>query len=128
MSELFTIRMVLARTPDNPEGNAHVGYEFTAPLNAESMLDAIAWRDFKKDCTVVRFTDKGDDRHGHLVHVGQGWRFHYVDEDPDGDRPIFKLDRHRLVEGEYLTVIENEDQLRTYHIVQVRPSPRDGLD
>lgn len=116
---LKTIRLELARNTEFPEGSARHGYEFVAPLNADGHLDADEWRSHKSACTVRRFWAGEDDEHGRLVHLGQGWRFHYEDDDPDDDEPLFKLDRHILVENEYVTVTEHDGVARPFRIVRV---------
>jgi hypothetical protein len=116
------IRLELARSPGFPEGSPDHGYEFFAPLTAEGHLDAEAWRDHKDACTVRRFWGHEADEHGHLLHLGQGWRFHYPGEDVDEDEPLFKLDRHTIRQGEYVS-IEEDDGLMTFKVVSVRPSP-----
>ena len=72
------------------------------------------------NCTVHRFwLGEGDER-SHLVHRGGGWAFHYDDEPADEDEPLFKLDRHTLVQGEYVSVTEHDGVRRTFRVVSVR--------
>ncbi len=114
------VRLELARDHDFPNGSATHGYEFVAPLNAEGHLDAAEWRDKKAKCTVRRFWEGEDDENGTLRHVGKGWHFHYEGQKADDDEPLFKLDRHSIVENEYLSVTEHDGSLRTFRVVRVK--------
>jgi hypothetical protein len=116
------IRLEMARNADFPDGSAEHGYEFIAPLTDDGHLDAEAWHANKDACTVKRFWGTEPDEHGHLVHLGHGWRFHYPGEDLDEDEPLFKLDRHTVREGDYISINEDEG-LVTFRVVSVRPSP-----
>ena len=116
------IRIELARCAEFPEGSAAHGYEFIAPLTPDGHLNAEVWRENKDACTVKRFWGDEDEEHGHLVHLGNGWRFHYPGDDFDEDEPLFKLDRHTLLEGDYVSISE-EDGLMTFKVVSVRESP-----
>ncbi|CAO3427224.1 hypothetical protein [Azospirillum argentinense] len=117
---LKTIRLELARTADHPEGSAEHGYEFTAPLTSDGHLDLEEWRDRKAVCTVRRFWRGEDEQTGHLVHRGKGWLFDYDADDSDDDEPIFRFDRHTLVEGEYISITEHDGVQRPFRIVSVR--------
>lgn len=114
------VRLELARDHDFPDGSRSRGYEFVAPLTADGHLDADEWRGNKDKCTVRRFWENEGDENGHLLHVGQGWHFRYDNQPADDDEPLFKLDRHSIVEGEYLSVTEHDGALRTFRVVQVR--------
>ena len=41
-------------------------------------------------------------------------------EPVDEDEPLFKLDRHTLVQGEYVSITEHDGVLRTFRVVGVR--------
>jgi len=116
---LRTVRLELARDHDFPEGSAARGYEFVAPLTDDGHLDAEEWRAHKDRCTVRRFWENEGDENGHLQHVGQGWHFRYDGHPTDDDEPLFKLDRHSIVQGEYLSVTEHDGVLRTFRVVRV---------
>lgn len=114
------IRLELARDQDFPDGSVERGYEFYAPLTGDGHFDSEEWKQCKADCTVHRFwLGEGDER-GHLIHRGGGWAFHYDDEPADEDEPLFKLDRHTLVQGEYVSVTEHDGVQRTFRVVSVR--------
>ena len=118
---LYSVRMELARTKQFPEGHAGYGYEFVAPLDAQGNLDQREWLPNKARCVVRRFAPGDADQHGRVAHVGHGWHFDYDARSRDDDEPLFKLDRHRIREGEYLSVTEHDGVSRPFRIVIVRP-------
>lgn len=113
--------MELARTEGFPEGSPAHGYEFVAPLTAEGHVDVEEWRKAKDRCTVRRFWDGQDDEHGKLRYLGHGWRFDYDPSDADDDEPFFKLDRHVLTKGAYVSVTEHDRVQRPFKIVETTP-------
>lgn len=113
------IRLELARNPDFPLGSNTRGYEFKAPLTEDGTLDQEAWPSVRADCTVRRFWEGEDDEGGRLVHRRNRWLFHYNGMDADEDEPIFRFDRHRFVEGEYVSIIEHNGEQRTFRIARV---------
>ncbi len=116
---LRSIRLELARTPDHPAGSARHGYEFVAPLDSSGHLDPRGWAQFKAACTVRRFWGEAEDQHGTLVHRRDGkWVFSYAPGDDD-DEPIFRLDRHAFVQGDYVSVTEHDGITRPFRIAAV---------
>lgn len=118
---LNRIRVELARCPDFPNGSAQRGYDFVAPLTGDGHLDAEEWRKNRPACRVHRFWADEADENGRLVHGRGGWRFHYDGEDLDEDEPLYRLDRHTIREGEYLSITEDDGELRTFKVVRVKP-------
>lgn len=116
------IRLELAREPGHPEGDSRIGYSIVAPLDGEGRLDADTWRAFKTDCRVVRVRADQESEHGYLRRrPGGSWAFHYAFEDGgEDDDPAYRLGAHRFVQGEYVT-IEEDEGMHTYRIVQVTP-------
>ena len=122
MSATFQrIRLELARTPEYPEGNPEHGYVFLAPLNSEAHIDAEAWSKWKARCRVWRFAG-ADTEIGMLRHVGRGWRFDYKSNSSDDDEPLFKLDRHALTPGSYVSITEHDGVQRAFKVVSVTPA------
>jgi len=116
---LKRIRIELARTPDRPEGDAACGYEFVAPLDRTGHLDHEAWPEAREDCTVRRFWAGAAEERGMLIRTRGGqWAFSYAPGDEDDER-IFKLDRHRMRVGEYVTVTEHDGIARPFRVVAV---------
>ena len=117
---LQRIRLELARTPDFPQGSPDHGYEFIAPLTADGHIDAKSWKEVKDRCEVTRFW-AGEFETGRLRHVGGGWRFDYTPEDDADDEPFFKLDRHALTAGAYVSITEHDGVQRPFRVVSVFP-------
>ncbi|NWH09308.1 MAG: hypothetical protein HXY22_11815 [Alphaproteobacteria bacterium] len=118
---LKRVRIELARSPGFPEGSRRHGYEFVAPLDDEGHLDAAAHRLHKSDCKVRRFWGDEEEEHGTLIHGRAGWWFDYDSKDEADDEPLFKLDRHTISEGEYISVTEHDGKLYAFRVVSVRP-------
>lgn len=119
--KLFRIWLELARSKDRPDGDPHHGYEFVAPLDANGHLDAAGWHEVKGACMVRRFVAGQDDQNGRLAHRGKTWIFDYDDADTSDDEPVFKLDRHTVKLGEYLSITEHDGVTRTFKVANVRP-------
>jgi hypothetical protein len=118
---LMRIRIVLARTPEFPEGNSERGYEFVAPLQRDGHIDAEAWKTLRGQCEVVRFMDGERSAPGLLRHIGNGWRFDFNPERTEDDEPLFKLDRHPLLPGKYVSVAEDDGVTRPFRVLAVTP-------
>ena len=119
---LTRIRMELARMEGFPDGSKLHGYEFVAPLTADGHIDAAEWRETKEQCTVRRFWGNDADQFGKLRHLGHGWRFDYDKTDTDDDEPFFKLDRHALTPGEYVSITEHDGVQRPFRVLMVTPA------
>jgi hypothetical protein len=117
---LKKVRLELARSIEFPDGSSARGYEFTASLTADGHLDAVEWRRERDQCRVRRFWQNEPDEEGFFAHRGSGWRFDYDRHRRDDDEPLFKLDRHVIRQGEYLSVTEHDGVLRTFRVVNVR--------
>ncbi len=118
---LQRIRLELARTPEFPEGSSQHGYEFIAPLTGDAHIDLKAWTKLKDRCRVSRFSGQEVET-GILRHVGHGWRFDYDGRSTDDDEPFFKLDRHTLTPGAYVSITEHDGVLRPFKVVSVTPA------
>lgn len=120
---LSRVRLELARTPETPAGAPDCGYELVAPLDLDGHLNPDAWRSRRNECTVRRFWHGTDDEHGQLVHTRRRrWAFSYAPGEDD-DEPVWRLDTHRFVEGEYVSVTEHDGVTRPFRVVRVRPWP-----
>ncbi|HEX2592640.1 MAG TPA: hypothetical protein VHL34_14150 [Rhizomicrobium sp.] len=116
---LKQVRLELARCAGFPDGSQEHGYELTAPLNADGSLSAELWRAEKDKCVVRRFWPGEQDRTGYLRHLGHGWRLDYDPETHSDDAPIFKLDRHHLLPGAYVSITENDGIQRPFKVISV---------
>ncbi len=84
-------------------------------------IDGEAWKTVKEKCRVVRFWGDEPERDGLLRHVGHGWRFDYHTNDDAGDEPFFKLDKHSLSPGAYVSVTEKDGVQRPFRVESVLP-------
>ena len=116
---LKKVRLELARTKEAPEGDPACGYEFVVPLDKDGHFDPTEWHKRPAACTVRRFWRHSDDERGRLIHTrGKKWVFSYAPGDDD-DEPLFKFDRHTLVENEYVSVTEHDGVTRPFRIVSI---------
>ena len=118
---LKQIRLELARDSANPQGNARCGYEFFAPLDASGRLDAAEWKKHRAQCRVTRFWEGAKPELGHLVRKpGGAWAFHYdVFGDEDDDETGYRFGDEKFVAGEYVSIKEHDDKLRTFKVTKV---------
>lgn len=119
---LMSIRLELGRTAGFPNGDRSHGYEFLAPLTDDGHIDHDAWMQKKNECLVRKFESGQSDEHGRLRHVGQGWRFDFDPSRSDDDEPFYKLDRHIISPGLYISVTEHDGVQRPFKIVSVTPA------
>jgi hypothetical protein len=120
---LSKVRLFLARDPEFPEGSAKHGYEFLAPLDAKGHIEVKAWHDVKERCRVKRFWGEEPDEIGHLVRKpGGSWAFHYdIHGDIDDDEAGYRFGDHAFKPGEYVSIREHDEELRTFRITSVVP-------
>lgn len=120
-ANLKRVRLELARTAEFPGGNSEHGYEFVAPINNAGHIDSSDWKKFRTFCRVTRLADEETET-GMLRHVGKGWRFDYNGSSKDDDEPFFKLDRHALTPGVYVSITEHDGTQRPFKVVSVTPA------
>ena len=120
-AQLSFIRLELARTPEFPQGSSDHAYEFTAPLTKDAHIDALAWKEVKDRCEVTRIWGDAPPQTGRLRHVGTGWRIDYDAADDKDDEPFFRLDRHVLTPGAYVSITEQDRVQRPFRVVSVLP-------
>ena len=115
---LQRVRLELARCHDYPEGSHEHGYDFIVPLDADGHIDVDAWKLLHARCRVRRFWADEPDQVGHVVHRRAGaWAFHYdIHGDASHDEAGHHFDTHRLVPGEYVSIKEQNGQLRTFFV------------
>ena|SRR6185295_10479533 len=120
---LKRIRLELARSKDHPNGSASCGYEFVAPLDRQGHIDAKAWNDLRRQCTVRRFWQGAEDKHGYLVHKPGGseharWTFDYDKARADDDEAGYRFGAHAFVPGDYVTV-SDQNADHTFRVISV---------
>jgi len=122
---ISVIRLELARDHDFPEGSSHHGYEFLAPLGSKGHIDPESWKKHRGVCRVKRFWGDGEDEVGHVIRKpGGAWAFHYdVTGDADDDETGYRFQSHPFQIGEYVSIKEHDDVLRTFRVVSVQDAP-----
>lgn len=118
---LKKVRLELARNPQHPEGNPNIGYEFVAPLDGGDRIDVEQWRTNRSRCRVVRFNRDAEEEIGHLVRKpGGSWGFHYdIHGGSEMDDSGYRFGEHKFSVGEYVSLREEDDELRTYKVARV---------
>lgn len=119
MTRLFKIRLELARMEGFPQGSSIRGYVFTAPLTEGGHIDPVCWKEAKNECSVMRYWGDEPVQHGLLRHVGNGWRFDYETRTNEDDEPFFKLDRHVIEPGNYVSITDHDGVQRPFRIISV---------
>jgi hypothetical protein len=122
---MHIITLHLARTPGHPEGSTQHGYELRAPLDATGHIDAEAWQESRELCRVRRFWAGEPDRHGWLVHRAGGaggatWCIDYDDAESEDDEFGYRLDNHRFVAGDYVSIRDTGGELLPFRIASVK--------
>ncbi|MGI9412893.1 MAG: hypothetical protein ACR2PM_04450 [Hyphomicrobiales bacterium] len=118
---LKKVRLELARDHDFPNGSRDHGYEFTAPLDGSAHIDADEWHRHRDQCRVKRFWDGEPPEVGHLVRKpGGSWAFHYdINGDEDDDETGYRFGAHTFAPGEYVSIREHDDVMRTFRVISV---------
>lgn len=104
-----TIRLELARTPAFPNGSAARSYVLRLPLGDGGLIDEQEYRAHPELATARRFWPNEPDRHGTLLHTGQGWALSY-EPGEDDDEIIYRLDAHAIRQGAYLTLTDPDGE------------------
>ncbi|WP_114945574.1 hypothetical protein [Microvirga calopogonii] len=131
---LYHITLHLARNRQFPEGSPRYGYELTAPLDEDGHLDQEEWARKRSFCRVRRFWGDEGERQGVLIHRAGGaggatWLIDYNQGRFGDEEAGYHLNQHRFVEGEYVTIQDEDEKPYTFEIVSVRdaePSPAEG--
>ena len=118
---LQRVRLELARCHEFPEGSHEHGYDFIVPLDDGAHIDANAWKLVRARCRVRRFWEGESEQVGHVVHKrGGAWAFHYdIHGDAGHDDAAYHFEKHKLAPGEYVSIKEQDGQLRTFFVRSV---------
>ncbi len=114
---LRQVRLELARCREFPEGSREHGYVLSLPLTPDGRLDRDSWFKQHEPAGFHRFWGDEEER-GQLRHGRRGWALAF-DPGNDDDEVIFKGDKHRFSEGEYVSIEERDGVTRTFRVVAV---------
>lgn len=117
------IRLNLARSKQFPEGSAHHGYEFVAPLDAGGHIDVEQWRHHREHCGVRRFWG-AEEETGRLVHKPGGsehahWVFDYDESAEEDDEAGYRFGSHAFRTGEYVSIRGEDGEMHTFQVMSV---------
>jgi len=114
------VRLQLARETGHPGGDLDHGYDLVLPLGDDGHIDVEAFRSNKEICRVRRFRPGEDDAIGRLAHgPGGRWVFDYGRSAEAGDESGHRLGSERFVQGEYVSVREDDGDMHTFVVTQV---------
>lgn len=120
-TNLFQVRLELAREPAHPEGDRSHGYDLVLPLDADGHIDAVAWKADRGATRVRRFRDGEEDQTGQLGRKpGGSWFFDYAAGDAD-DEAGFRFNDEAFTRGEYVSIREHDGSFHTFRVVSVDP-------
>jgi hypothetical protein len=109
-SGLKVVTVQLARRRGLPAGDLDCGYIFVAPLDDHGHLDLRSWDRHRDSCGVVRFCANMQFLNGRLRRRkgadGSVWFFDFDPTSDVDDRVGYRLDEHRFVPGEYVTLTD----------------------
>jgi hypothetical protein len=118
---LKKVRLELARTAGFPTGSSMHGYEFIAPVMADGRVDVDVWDRVKELCRVTRFWGDEPWEYGVFARTGHGWCFSYGHGNERTRENLFKLDRHHLTPGAFISVTEHDGVQRPFRVAAVTP-------
>ncbi len=122
---LQRIRLELARSPDFPDGSREHGYDMIVPIDKAGHISLPGWKANRDLCRVRRFWGHDAPMVGHIVHKPGGtggiWAFHYDIRGGKGqhDEAGFHFETHAFRPGEYLSIKEQDGELRTFLVKSV---------
>lgn len=116
------IILELAREPGHPVGDRDHAYHLYVPLDDEGRIDAAGWRRDRALCRVRRFRPGEDEARGQILHgPGGRWIFDYSDDSESDNEAGFRFGDERFVPGEYVSIQEDDGNMHTFQVVQVKP-------
>ncbi|HEY0919295.1 hypothetical protein [Devosia sp.] len=116
------IILELAREPGHPHGDRSHAYHLYVPLDEAGRIDAEGWRRERALCRVRRFRPGEAEARGQIVHgPGGRWTFDYMEETSRDDEVGFRFGDERFVVGEYVSIREDDGDVHTFQVVQVKP-------
>lgn len=124
---LCHVTLHLARSKPFPQGSSRHGYAITAPLDAQGRLDQDEWSERRAYCRVRRFWAEAGERQGVLVHRpggagGATWMIDYNQDRPGDEEAGYRLHQHRFVQGEYVTIEDDDGTPYTFQVISVTPA------
>lgn len=119
-TNLYNLRLELARQRDRPSGDSEHGYDLIAPLTRDGHLDISRWQADPAACRVRRFRPDEADIIGHLERrPGGQWYFDYGAK-AINEEPGFRFGDEQFAEGQYISICEAGGRFHDFRITGVR--------
>ncbi len=124
---LRRIKLEEARAKGVAAGAGMAGYEFVAPLDEAGHIHLESWKKERARCFVHRLERGAIVERGLLVHRpggagGSTWAFDYAAGTTEEEEKGYRFGSHAFTPGEYVSVREDDGELRTYRVVSVGPA------
>lgn len=116
------VRIILARTPQFPQGSASHAYELIVPLDEDNRIDQAAFNAFPARASVQHVVPNQPAKRGAILLRNGRYAFSYAPGDAD-DETIYHLENHPLGIGDYVTITEPGDEAKPYRVESVSPLP-----
>jgi hypothetical protein len=113
------VRLELARCHEFPEGSSAHGYSLALPLTQDGYLDKDELHRHREPLHFSRFWGS-DNEGGVLRHGHRGWVLALGSGASEEDEVLFKGDRHRFAEGDYVSIAERDGETRTFRVAAVK--------
>jgi hypothetical protein len=110
------VTAVLARAPDQPEGDPRDRLELHVPLSSQAQLDRGVFGEGSTPWRLVRDIPGRASRMGELVPRESGWGVRRIGEDDD---PIWRLEARTFRPGEHLMLTSPRGEELVFLIVNV---------
>ena len=110
-------------TASRVDAGPAAGPEELGSMSLPGSIVVARWRTERTKCSVVRFWD-GTLEHGHLIRKpGGSWAFHYdILGDESDDETGYRFGDHTFRIGEYVSIKEHDDVMRTFRVVSISDS------
>ena len=115
-----SLRLELARTKEFPNGSPAHAYLLQLPLDDSGIIDEGALGLEPERALVRRSWPDEPDAFGYVLRTPRGWVLSYRPGEED-DEPVFHLETHRMVPGEYITLTDPDGEQLPFRVVSIRP-------
>jgi len=119
-STMSLIRLELARElTDMAEAQSHA-YDLHLPLSDAGRIDVAEWRRDPMRCQVVRTRPGEAATRSRILFVNGGtWALDFPNHNSRDDEVGFRLSSDMFLEGEYVSIREDDGRMHLFRIMQV---------
>jgi hypothetical protein len=115
--------MLLARGPDQPEGDLHDRLVMGLGLTRQGQIDLDAYNSASSPWLAFRDREGGTPRALEVVRIEEGWALQSTNSEDD---PIWAFDGHIFRPGELVTLRRPDSEILLFRIVATEPQPASG--